>query len=496
MIVHSLSSKTFSTAAVLSALALSTAPLHADAQETISRVSGPGRIDTAAAAGLHQRDSASTVIIATANDWPDAIASTVLANDKDAPLLLTEQHQLPSATVNAIRKLKPSRAIVLGGKAAVSDKVISQLKGMKLPVERISGANRVETAAKVAREAGPADSGQVVITAGWGDNAWSNAIAASALGASDNEVPTLLVNKDEVPAASAEAIKALKPSTAVVVGNKNSVSDAVMDQLKAMGLRTTRVSGNSQYDISAKILTQNWDAFKSTTKVVFASGESFADGLAAGALAAHIDAPMMTVPKDKLGSVSAGLLRNWNSPIQSGVIVGGTAATSATVEADIKEILNQGVTTGEQSQATISDEEYEAMLAEIDVIQAPSAKPTAKPTPTEAPAAEQDKPSSDNGQVLSVEYGKASYYTDTRVAAPGERFDGTALAAAHKTLPFGSLVRVINEKNGKEVIVKINDRGPYIKGRVIDLTHAAAKEIDMMKAGVVPVKLEVIRLGY
>lgn len=101
----------------------------------------------------------------------------------------------------------------------------------------------------------------------------------------------------------------------------------------------------------------------------------------------------------------------------------------------------------------------------------------------------------EGSKVLSVETGKASYYTDTRVAAPGEKFDGNALAAAHKTLPFGSLVRVTNEKNGKQVVVRINDRGPYIKGRVIDLTHAAAREIDMMKSGVVPVKLEVLRLG-
>ena len=170
------------------------------------------------------------------------------------------------------------------------------------------------------------------------------------------------------------------------------------------------------------------------------------------------------------------------------------------VETEINSLLNEGVTSGEQSQASISDDEYQAMLAEIDINKAPkpvaSAAPTAKPT--EQVSESDDSSSSDlmeGSKVLSVETGKASYYTDTRVAAPGEKFDGNALAAAHKTLPFGSLVRVTNEKNGKQVVVRINDRGPYIKGRVIDLTHAAAREIDMMKSGVVPVKLEVLRLG-
>jgi rare lipoprotein A len=94
--------------------------------------------------------------------------------------------------------------------------------------------------------------------------------------------------------------------------------------------------------------------------------------------------------------------------------------------------------------------------------------------------------------------GKASYYADRyhgRTTANGETFDVDALTAAHKSLAFGTVVRVTNLKNGKSVTVRINDRGPYVAGRVIDLSPAAARKIDMLRDGVVPVKLHVLRGG-
>ena len=96
----------------------------------------------------------------------------------------------------------------------------------------------------------------------------------------------------------------------------------------------------------------------------------------------------------------------------------------------------------------------------------------------------------------SSETGVASYYADKyhgRKTASGERFDMNALTAAHKTLPFGTKVKVTNLENGKSVIVRITDRGPFVKGRVIDLSLAAAKKIDMVKAGVAKVQLR--RIG-
>ena len=95
--------------------------------------------------------------------------------------------------------------------------------------------------------------------------------------------------------------------------------------------------------------------------------------------------------------------------------------------------------------------------------------------------------------------GNASYYAEPyhgRRTASGEIFDSyKELTAAHRTLPFNTLVRVTNKTNGKEVDVRINDRGPFIDGRVIDLSLRAAREIDLVRAGVAPVKLKVIQEG-
>lgn len=89
--------------------------------------------------------------------------------------------------------------------------------------------------------------------------------------------------------------------------------------------------------------------------------------------------------------------------------------------------------------------------------------------------------------------GQASYYGARHhgnKTASGERFDQNALTAAHRSLPFGSRVQVTNLRNDKRVVVRINDRGPYAKKRIIDLSQKAAEQLDMLRDGVVPVRVE------
>ena len=91
--------------------------------------------------------------------------------------------------------------------------------------------------------------------------------------------------------------------------------------------------------------------------------------------------------------------------------------------------------------------------------------------------------------------GMASYYWEGQQTASGVRFNPNAMTAAHKTLPFGTKVRVTNRNNGRSVVVTINDRGPFIKGRVIDLSLAAAGAVGMKGSGVAPVSVSVIGRG-
>jgi len=95
-----------------------------------------------------------------------------------------------------------------------------------------------------------------------------------------------------------------------------------------------------------------------------------------------------------------------------------------------------------------------------------------------------------------VEHGKASYYSTNcnggTKTASGQKLQNSGMTAAHKTLPMGTQVKITNLKNGKSEIVKINDRGPYVRGRIIDVTIGVADKLGFKKSGITDVKLEVV----
>ena len=103
-------------------------------------------------------------------------------------------------------------------------------------------------------------------------------------------------------------------------------------------------------------------------------------------------------------------------------------------------------------------------------------------------------------QIYSPGYmqtGLASWYGNEQghQTSSGERFNPRALTAAHRHFPFGTMVRVTNEQNGRSVDVRINDRGPWTGGRIIDLSSAAADVLQMKRAGIVTVQIEVLSVG-
>ena len=96
-----------------------------------------------------------------------------------------------------------------------------------------------------------------------------------------------------------------------------------------------------------------------------------------------------------------------------------------------------------------------------------------------------------------VQEGYASYYHDSlhgNLTANGEVYDRNALTAAHRTLPFGTEVRVTNLANGKSILLRINDRGPFVDGRIIDVSRRAAELLEFIDDGVVEVRLEVVAM--
>jgi len=102
-----------------------------------------------------------------------------------------------------------------------------------------------------------------------------------------------------------------------------------------------------------------------------------------------------------------------------------------------------------------------------------------------------------NGDIAEAKMYKreayASWYSTGRITASGETFNPKHLTVAHKTLPFGTVLRVTNLNNNKSVYVTVNDRGPYIRGREIDLTKRAAEKLDFIENGVTRTRIEIIK---
>jgi rare lipoprotein A len=101
-------------------------------------------------------------------------------------------------------------------------------------------------------------------------------------------------------------------------------------------------------------------------------------------------------------------------------------------------------------------------------------------------------PRRDAGDTKTASHGVASYYTEGTKTASGEKFNTLELTAAHPTLPFGTKLRVTNVASGQSVTVRVNDRGPYVRGRVVDVSYSAADALGMVGKGVAKVKLDVV----
>lgn len=126
---------------------------------------------------------------------------------------------------------------------------------------------------------------------------------------------------------------------------------------------------------------------------------------------------------------------------------------------------------------------------------AASATALRPPAPPPPPAPAEPKPTEAEAAGKPVTGGTASYYGEElagRPTASGERFDPDRLTAAHRTLPLGSRLRVTNPRNGRSVVVRVNDRGPFAKGRVIDLSKGAARQIGLLQQGHGQVRLELM----
>lgn len=276
-------------------VASAAAPLAspADAQ-TVSRLAGADRYATAAAVSAARFGAGvPAAYVATGAGFADALSAGPAAGSHRGPVLLVTRDAIPDPTAEELRRLRPARIYVAGGTAAVSAVVETQLRQYTLgPVERLSGADRYGTAARVsASRFSPANTRMAFIASGAG---FADALAAGWAGV--DRGPVLLTTRDSLPAATQEELRRLVPPTIAVVGGPSSVSDGVMQQLRSFTTgNVDRLAGPDRYGTSAAVSAVFTPA--AADEILLATGRDFPDALAGGPAAGSAGLPVLLSDK-------------------------------------------------------------------------------------------------------------------------------------------------------------------------------------------------------
>lgn len=297
----------------------------------IDRLEGADRYETAATIVLDRFDPAlvDTVLLATGENFPDALAGGPLAIALDAPILLTRSDVLPDATADVLATFSPTRVLALGGTAVVSDGVLAAAASAAggADTDRVHGADRYATAAAIAAQVPP--TGTVYLATG------TNYPDALAGGPATGGAPILLTAPDGLSTATADALAALVPDHVVALGGPTAVPDDVLDDAgAAAGAVTDRVSGVDRYGTAVAVA----DLLPVPQVVYVATGTNYPDALAAGPATHGEGAPvLLTDPSDLPQVVSLWLEGLPN--LTRVVILGGPTAVAPEVEAALAALL-------------------------------------------------------------------------------------------------------------------------------------------------------------
>jgi lactocepin len=249
------------------------------------RISGVDRYETAVKVSQQGWDSAKKVVLARGDQYADALAGVPLAHLYGGPLLLSKTSSLPASTYDEIKRLGAEQVYVLGGETAISKEVLDKLTQSGIKVERISGKDRFETAAKIASKFGKYDT--AVIASGLN---FPDALSVSSY-AAEQGMPILLTRDKSLPAVTKDALVKAGVEQTYVIGGNSAVNDSV---LKAVP-NGHRISGVNRYATSVAISK----FFADDTKSVYVStGVNFADALAGGVLAAKEGSGVYIVGKN------------------------------------------------------------------------------------------------------------------------------------------------------------------------------------------------------
>lgn len=282
---------------------------------TVKKLKGADRFETAVKISQNSWTKSDTVVIVNGEDksMVDGLTATPLASVKNSPILLSSNDKLPQKTVEELKRLNPSKVIVIGGNNSMPNSVVEDIKGVnsKISVQRIGGDTRYQTSINIAKEIDKTNNvSKLYIGAGNGE---ADSLSIASL-ASKEKTPIVLTQKDGVDSEAEQFIKSNKVSNVYFIGGVEKISNKAIEQVGKIAnkdVSKNRIAGQNRQETNAKVI----DKFYSQSKldgVVVANQDKLIDALAVGPLAAKNNSPVVlaTNTLDKSQEVS---LKNKNS---------------------------------------------------------------------------------------------------------------------------------------------------------------------------------------
>jgi len=307
------------------------------------RVDGTDRYQVAVRACQLRFATANTVVLTSGEEYADGLSASSLAGLYNAPILLTRAKSIPKATLAEIARLGADRVVIVGGPGTVGDEVFSAVDALSgVDVERISGANRYDVAAKVAAIvlSDPSSSGRVFVARGDG---YADALAVSPLAWSSRS-PVLLTRPTDIPRAVRSVLASDAVRSVVVVGGEGSVSEHELEEIEELSdVEPTRVGGKTRFDTASELA--EWavrNRVVAGDTVGIATGAGFPDALASGAAMGSVGGVILLTEPDRLTGATRDWLRAHRSASSEVTIYGGPATIREPVESYVDRIVTFG----------------------------------------------------------------------------------------------------------------------------------------------------------
>lgn len=308
----------------------------------MERVAGADRYATAVAISKRAFPATSAaVVLASGEQYADALAGSALAGAAKGALLLTPKSALPDVVKAEVSRLKPSRVYVLGGEGAVSGDVIAAVRSAapSAEVTRVAGADRYETAAKAAEVArGLKPTAKAFVASG---ESWADAAAVAPV-AYRKGYPVLLVRRAAVPTSTAEFLAAAKPADVRIAGGAGVVEASLEASVAAItGGSVARLAGADRYATAAAVARWALGEGFTMTEPYLATGLAYPDALAASQLAGSRGYPLLLMRRDAVPDGTKAILAEHRLAIAKLWLLGGFGAISDAGTAALETAMRQ-----------------------------------------------------------------------------------------------------------------------------------------------------------